>query len=92
MNNIQHIIPNWNIMIQNDRTTVCTTNTLNMHIDLKLMFKHNYIINLTMMFHIDGQYLCPTTKECIYMQKAILLQITKNKRFVFKQNIAIMPY
>jgi hypothetical protein len=45
-----------------------------------------------MMFHIDEQYLCPTTTENIYMQKAIFLQITKNKRFVFKQNIAFMPY
>ncbi len=44
------------------------------------------------MFHMDEQYLCPTNKEHIYMQKAIFLQITKNKRFVFKQNITIMPY
>jgi hypothetical protein len=35
MNNIQHIIPDWNIMIQNDRTTVYTTNTLNIHAGLE---------------------------------------------------------
>jgi hypothetical protein len=44
------------------------------------------------MFHIDEGYLCPTTKERIYMQSAIFLQITKDKRFVFKQNFIIMPY
>jgi hypothetical protein len=35
MNNIQHIIPDWNIMIQYDRTTACTTNTLIIHADLE---------------------------------------------------------
>ena len=44
------------------------------------------------MFHIDEGYLCPTTKERIYMQRAIFPQIIKNKRFVFKQNFTIMPY
>ncbi len=44
------------------------------------------------MFHIDEQYLCPTTKEHIYMQRAIFPQITKEEGFVFKQNIPIMPY
>ena len=37
-----------------------------------------------MMFHIDEQYLFPTTKERINMQRAIFLQITKDKRFAFK--------
>jgi hypothetical protein len=44
------------------------------------------------MFHIDEQYSCPTTKEHIYMQRAIFPQITKDKRFVFKYNFTIMPY
>ncbi len=44
------------------------------------------------MFHIDEQYLCPTTKEGIYMQRAIFPQIIKDERFVFKQNITVMPY
>jgi hypothetical protein len=35
MNNIQHIIPDWNIMIQNDRTSVYTTAMLNIHADLE---------------------------------------------------------
>jgi hypothetical protein len=35
MNNIQDIIPDWNIMIQNDRTTVYTPNRLNKHADLE---------------------------------------------------------
>ncbi len=35
MNIIQHITPDLNIMIQNDRTTVYTTNTLNIHADLE---------------------------------------------------------
>jgi hypothetical protein len=45
-----------------------------------------------MMLDIDERYLCPTTKKCIYMQKATFLQLTKNKRFTFKQIIAIMPH
>jgi hypothetical protein len=42
--------------------------------------------NLTTMFHIDEQYLCPTTEEHINMQRAIFQQITKDKRFPFKEN------
>ncbi len=39
------------------------------------------------MFHIDEQYLFPTTKECINMQRAIFPQITKDERFAFKVKI-----
>ncbi len=35
MNDIKHIISDWNIVIQNDRTTVYTTNTLNIQTDLE---------------------------------------------------------
>jgi hypothetical protein len=43
------------------------------------------------MFYIDEQYLCPTTKELINMQRAIFLQITKGKRFAFKENFRHHP-
>jgi hypothetical protein len=43
------------------------------------------------MFHIDGQYLCPTTKERINMKRAIFPQITKDERFTFKQNFRHHP-
>jgi hypothetical protein len=68
MNDIQYIIPDYNIMIQNDRTTVNTTNTPNIHANLQFnVHTYVHISNLTMMFHIDEQYLCPTTKEHIYV-------------------------
>jgi hypothetical protein len=43
------------------------------------------------MFHIDERYICPTTKERINMQRAIFPQITKDKRFAFKENFRHDP-
>jgi hypothetical protein len=44
-----------------------------------------------MMFHIDEQYLSPTTKEGTNMQRAIFLQMIKDERFAFKENLRRHP-
>ncbi len=81
MNDIQHIIPNQNIMIQNDRTTVYTMNTRNIHADLQFNVHTSLpITNLTKMFHIDEQYLCPTTKERIFHAKSYLSANQKGQK------------